>query len=69
MSRGAWWATVHGVSKRWTQASDEGTLNEPSVPTDVDFSLQGFSVGWEIFSGKVSTAGRSSFYALVIPTL
>ena len=23
MDRGAWWATVHGVSKSWTQVSDE----------------------------------------------
>ena len=23
MDRGAWWATVHGVSKSWTQLSDE----------------------------------------------
>ena len=22
MDRGAWWATVHGVSKGWTQISD-----------------------------------------------
>ena len=22
MDRGAWWATVHGVSKSWTQLSD-----------------------------------------------
>ena len=22
MDRGAWWATVHGVAKRWTQLSD-----------------------------------------------
>ena len=23
MDRGAWWATVHGVAKNWTQLSDE----------------------------------------------
>ena len=22
MDRGAWWATVHGVAKSWTQLSD-----------------------------------------------
>ena len=22
MARGAWWATVHGVTKSWTQLSD-----------------------------------------------
>ena len=25
MYRGAWWATVHGVPKSWTQLSDEHT--------------------------------------------
>ena len=23
MNRGAWWATVHGVTKNWTQLSNE----------------------------------------------
>ena len=26
MDRGAWWATVHGVAKSWTQLSDEHFL-------------------------------------------
>ena len=25
--RGAWWATVHGVTKNWTRLSDETTTN------------------------------------------
>ena len=27
MDRGAWWATVHGVSKSWTQMSDFTSLH------------------------------------------
>ena len=26
MDRGAWWATVHGVSKSWTRLNDQHTL-------------------------------------------
>ena len=27
MDRGAWWATIHGVSKSWTQLSDFTSLH------------------------------------------
>ena len=27
MGRGAWRATVHGVTKRWTRLSDQTTIN------------------------------------------
>ena len=29
MDRGAWWATVHGVAKNWTQLSDFPSNLEP----------------------------------------
>ena len=28
MDRGAWWTTVHGVTKSWTQLSDTHTHND-----------------------------------------
>ena len=28
MDRGAWWATVHGVTKSWTQLSDFTSLRD-----------------------------------------
>jgi len=30
MDRGAWWATVHGVSKSWTQLSDLTNFHAPN---------------------------------------
>ena len=31
MDRGAWWATVYGVAKRWTQPSDYNGIWGPSL--------------------------------------
>ena len=39
MDRGAWWATVHGVTKSWIQLSDQYT-NKSQRPHDPpDFYL------------------------------
>ena len=35
MDRGAWWATVHGVAKSWTQLSEQ-----PSDPIGAENSPQ-----------------------------
>ena len=32
MDRGAWWATVHGVAKSWTQLSEHTLRVEPKLP-------------------------------------
>ena len=32
MDRGAWWATVHGVAKSWTQLSDLSLCRRVCVP-------------------------------------
>ena len=31
MDRGAWWATVHGVTKSWTRLSDETTIHLKNI--------------------------------------
>ena len=35
MDRGAWWATVHGVTKRWTRLSDWALTH----PSSIELSL------------------------------
>ena len=47
MDRGAWWATVHGVAKIWTQLSNKTTVSLSSSKKSgplVDFSLDRRSV-------------------------
>ena len=39
MDRGAWWATVHRVTKSWTQLSDQHSWKQPRVSHHVDFPL------------------------------
>ena len=41
MDRGAWWATVHGVTKSWTQLRDY----QKDLPTMQETQVQ--SLGWE----------------------
>ena len=40
MDGGAWWATVHGVAKSWTQLSDFTLLLGRKVMTNVDSILK-----------------------------
>ena len=56
MDRGAWWATVHGVAKSWTQLSDfsfflsfPGFVHVSSVVVKNLPAKQvlGLSLGWE----------------------
>ena len=51
MDRAAWWATIHGVTKSWTQLSTHGPRNEntdmeqiqgnPGVPSKVSEGVSG----------------------------
>ena len=39
MDRGAWWATVHGVARSWTQLSGFTHSLTHSLPQEAEFSL------------------------------
>ena len=36
MDSGAWWATVHGIAKRWTQLSNQHFHNNDDDDEDDD---------------------------------
>ena len=46
MGRGAWWAIVHGVTKSWTQLSNQYLCNETPVKTVESEARVSFS-GWQ----------------------
>ena len=60
MDRGAWWATVHGVTKSWTQLRDY----QKDLPTMQETQVQ--SLGWEDLLEK-EMATHSSILAWRIP--
>ena len=42
MDRGAWWATVHRVTKSWTQRSDFTSLVVKNLPANAGNRRRGF---------------------------
>ena len=46
MDRGAWWATIHGVTKSWTRLSDWAHLIV-TVLRNITFELLTQSVAWQ----------------------
>ena len=71
MNGGGWWATVHGVTKSWTQLSNQTT--PPSIDheglTQVSSSENTKPVEQRILSCKpFSTLGlTSSFFTCIMP--
>ena len=66
MDRGAWWATVRRVAKRWTQQSDWSLVAQmvKNLPATLETQVQ--SLGWEDTLEK-GIAMHSSILAYKIP--
>ena len=51
MGRGAWWATVHGVAKSWTQLSDSEKAMAPHSST------LAWKIPWTEEPGRLQSMG------------
>ena len=60
MDRAAWWATVHGVTQRWTQLSDQAAAEAAARDKDKGGAQQGSRSGEFAFSIKAHFRQRSS---------
>jgi len=62
MDRGAWWATVHGVTKSWTRLSNKATVRDwcwMAKPVTISFLIR--------FQEEKAMAPHSSTLAWKIP--
>ena len=58
MDRGAWWATVHGVTKSWTRLSEFHSLTQRPV---------GFPGGWVVKNPPANAGDRFDPWVRKIP--
>ena len=57
MDREAWWATVHGVAKSWTQLSDFISLFKLCVHAQLLSCVQLFEMPWTEEPGGLQSTG------------
>ena len=58
MDGGAWWATVHGVAKSWTQLSDFTSLLFSILSTSNVPHICAFNLVWQRFLVKLTTTTK-----------